>query len=465
MINVPPLGLKGLVLLLVVLAAAAGARAWYLTTCVSDPAEAPPLRAQDPPPHVHVADGAAPFGKNNPTELDELTYNLREYRAFWSLAPLADKEERTAHMAPGYPYLLALAETWLDNPREILRWIQVALGTLTAGLYFLFARRAFFSLTVALLAGLFCALHPFWIVNTAEVNDGVLATFLLAACLLLGTRAGQAGEAITSLLFGLALAGLALVRAALLPFAVVGLLWFLWRCRGLRRGWICALLAFLGFANGVAPWTVRNLRAFKEVVPISDAMFLHLWAGNNAQATGGPEDEKALRSGLPASILDEQSQPRRYNLLARPLLDSVIDDPAGTLKRRVWAAEYFYFGQAWFTEENPGMRPGATSVLPDWLTGNYAVLLLGPLVAMFFLGLLGWRWTYPWRRQGMLATLAVIWVPLPYVLGHADHLWGPRLPLDGVLLCLTAFAVIRLIPRLGRHLAAGPKSVHPARVA
>src|SRR5262249_52900466 len=80
-----------------------------------------------------------------------------------------------------------------------------------------FARRAFRSVFVGTLAGLLCAVHPFWVFNTAELNDGVLASFLLAACLMLGARGCQTGEAFTSLLYGLALAALALVRAALLP--------------------------------------------------------------------------------------------------------------------------------------------------------------------------------------------------------------------------------------------------------
>jgi 4-amino-4-deoxy-L-arabinose transferase-like glycosyltransferase len=471
MSSVPPLRFVGFVLLLAVLAAAAGARAWYLTA-VADPAEEEaPLHAQDVPPPARLAGSPTLLGKSDPTVLDELASNLAEHRWFGSLAPLADKEERTAHVAPGYPYLLSLAYTWLSDPLPAIRWAQLALGALTAGLYFLFARRAFFSLAVALLAGLLCALNPFWVVNTAEVNDGVLATFLLAACLFLGTRGAQEGEALTSLLFGLALAGLALVRAALLPFAVVALLWFLWHCRGLRRGWLCALLAFLGFANGVAPWAVRNFRAFNEVVPVADSMFLHLWEGNNPQATGGPQDDKTLREALPEgsrdahvlrrAILDEPSQPRRYNLLAALVWDEVWDDPGSALRRRVWAAEYFVFGQAWFTDPEPGRVPSAADRLPWWLNEYYSQFLLAPLIGMLVLGFLGWRWTYAWRPYSTLAALAVLWVPLPYVLGHAERLWGPRLPLDGVLLCLAAFALVRLVPGVGGRLAEGPRALAP----
>jgi hypothetical protein len=451
MSNVPPFGLKGFVLLLAVLAAAGGARAWYLLKVVGETEAPPPLQAQD-----------------SPGPLNELAWNLKVNRAFSGHDPLTGKEESTAHMAPGYPYALSLAGKWLQNPDQAIRWAQCALGALAAGLYFLFARRAFYGFAVAGLAGLLCAINPFWIINTAEINDGVLATFLLAACLFLGTRGAQEGEAVTSLVFGLMLAALSLVRAALLPFAVVAMLWFLWRCRAVRRGWLCGLLAFLGFANGVAPWTVRNLRTFNnEVVPISDAMFLHLWEGNNRYATGGPLTEQELRDALPEAwrekILAEANQPRRYNLLARPVLDAVLENPTAALDRRLPAAQYFFFGKAYADEESPGLTPGDDRV-PAWLAENYNLILLAPIVAMLVLGFLGWRWTYPWRREAMLATLAVIWVPLPYILSHAERLWGPRLPLDGVLLCLAAFALVRLVPGVGQRLVAGPAGIPLSRM-
>ena len=95
---------------------------------------------------------------------------------------------------------------------RVVRWIQCGLGTLTAAFYFLFALRAFRNLWVAALTGLFCALHPFWIINTAEINDGVLVTFLLGFSLALGTRGSQVSAPFTSLMFGLVLAGLSMVR-------------------------------------------------------------------------------------------------------------------------------------------------------------------------------------------------------------------------------------------------------------
>jgi hypothetical protein len=40
---------------------------------------------------------------------------------------------------------------------------------------------------------------------------------------------------------------------------------------------------------------------------------------------------------------------------------------------------------------------------------------------------------------------------LPYLLSHAESLAGPRLPLDGVLLCFAAYALACCVPRLVRN--------------
>ena len=84
-----------------------------------------------------------------------------------------------------------------DDLEPLVRWIQCGLGILTAGLYFLFARRTFNSRLVGGLAGLLTALYPYWIINTAGINDGTVTTFLLALVLFLGSVAGRVVGAAT----------------------------------------------------------------------------------------------------------------------------------------------------------------------------------------------------------------------------------------------------------------------------
>ena len=463
------LGLVDLVLFLLVVAVAAGARAGYLLALAGGARSDGPLLVQAPSPRLTgLPPGTVLNGSSTPTEQDALVSNLREHRWFGSLAPFSSREERTAHTSPGYPWLLGLLGRVVAAPNDavVVRWVQCGLGALAAGLYFLFARLAFRARPAATLAGLFCALYPYWIINTAALNDGTVTAFMLAAALLLGVVAGRSGGAFVSLLYGLALAGLALLRAPLLPFAFVAMLWFLLRSRRLERGWLCALLAFLGFANGLGPWTLRNIQAFGEPMPLVDSAYLHLWMGNNPASNGGPQSEATLLATLaqrrgedPEQLrkeLAEMPQPRRYRSLAADVAAEIRDHPADALRHRLEAAECFLFGADWVKDRRVA-EVTAGSTLPDWLAGSYAAALLGVLLVMLLLALLGWRWTYLWRHEAMPSSLALVWIPLPYLLSHGGLLHGARLPLDGVLLTYAAFALACVWPPTARKLFKGPR--------
>ena len=98
---------------------------------------------------------------------------------------------------------------------------------------------------------------------------------------------------------------------------------------------------------------------------------------------------------------------------------------------------------------------------PAWLMDSYQVTLQAVLLAMLVLAGLGWRWSYGWRWESILAVLAVMWIPVPYILGHAEGLSGPRLPLDGVLLCFAAFAAARCVPGVNGPLLDAPDAGEP----
>jgi hypothetical protein len=181
--------------------------------------------------------------------------------------------------------------------------------------------------------------------------------------------------------------------------------------------------------------------------------------GNNPRSSGGPLDEKTLRAALGPQRVEEltaeTNQARRYARLSADVLAEVRGDPGNAVARRLWAGLFFVFGEAWFKDGSLSL-PDAGN-MPSWLDEILPGVFYGALLALLLLGVVGWRWTFVWRRQARLATLAAIWVPLPYVLTHAGTLSGPRLPLDGVLICYSAFVLGHLIPGVGRALRRGPE--------
>jgi 4-amino-4-deoxy-L-arabinose transferase-like glycosyltransferase len=436
------------ILWLLVLAAAAGARWWYITEFTGKDATAPDAvwHVQEPP-------------QTSGTPTDQLVAKMNEsgvLPGFAGTPPLAAKEGPTAFWSPGYPMLRSLLEKNLqsrvaDSPNPpaavhgYVRWAQLGLGSLAAGLYFAVGRRAFHSRLIGLLAGLFYAANPFAVINVGELQDGTLTSFLLALALALGVRAGQQGGPLTSLLYGVALAALSLTRAALLPFAVAALLWFFLRSRTLKGGWLGAIVALLGFAGGIAPWIVRNHQDVKDIIPIVDSAGWHLWIGNNPQASGGPFDQK-----MEAQLSDRKKQlaelpeGKRYLQLLEDARSEAIDNPTATCKRRLAALAYFFVGAS--VAEGKGAMAGEGSQAPPaWLDQ----VLYGTLLLTVVLGLIGWRWSFGWRYQSGPLAIALFWIPIPYILGHAELLHGPRLPLDGPLMCLAAMALVCLIPGIG----------------
>jgi hypothetical protein len=208
----------------------------------------------------------------------------------------------------------------------------------------------------------------------------------------------------------------------------------------------------------LAPWTLRNFDGFHDVYPIVDSMYLHLWMGNHPKATGGPQDGALLAESLGKTReeLARLEQPERYRSLARPMVEELQRDPQAALQRRLWAGLCFFFGEDWLTQRKlwRDIAPADGGNAPD--SGPLPLLLLASLLGMLLLGVLGWRLTYGWRHASLPAALAVCWVPLPYILSHGAALSGPRLPLDGVLLCYAAFTLACVLPGTGQALLQGP---------
>src|SRR5262249_25670349 len=178
------------------------------------------------------------------------------------------------------------------------------------------------------------------------------------------------------------------------------------------------------------------------------------------QATGGPMTPSMQPEVSAESLRDAKNQQVRYSMLGKEVVSEVRHNPGATLRRRLWAAFAFLVGERWLThgelaERTPTTRaaaegeeepPSLAVKATRWCENAHPVVLHAALIVMFGLGLLGWRWSFVWRWESIPAMLAAFWVPLPYVLGHAEGLSGPRLPLGGVMLCFAAFAVVALLP-------------------
>lgn len=402
------------------------------------------------------------------TEMDQLVANTKKdgiLSGFQCRTPLGpDKDELTVHQAPLYPLFRAGVELGAEKVNEYLaitagagvRYLQALLGSLTCLLYYIIAWRAFGqNHLLALAAGLMTAVYPMWIVNVAELEDGVLSSFLLAWSLSLGVRIGQRGGVTRSLLWGIVLAALTLTRAAMLPFAVVVQLWFFLRCKRVPQGWLCGVLTLAGFAAGLTPWVLHCYETFKTPVPIVSSAWFHVWVGNN-EASNGADYQWSMKKNLervdPVLVKTLESMPPqdRYSQLAEPVLREITEKPWETCKRRFKAFMQYMVGSNAISGTH--FWPGEAAVKPQiWVRSA----LLGPLALILALAVLGWRWSYGWKYHSAPISLALFWIPVCYVLSHAGQLHGARLPLDGVLILMAAVGVVGMLPGFGSSLLAG----------
>ena len=207
----------------------------------------------------------------------------------------------TAFRPPLYPLLLAPIsapeQAWLRG------LLQVVLGTATAGLTWLIARRLLDSAREARLAAGFVAIDPLLLLYTPQIMTETLATFLAAAALTLltGEPAGWSRRRQIAIGFVLGLA--CLCRPTFLPWTAALACWTAVRVLAGQRqeadveSWSVRLrhlpwLILVAIVLTIAPWPIRNaLRMGRPVVTTTHGGYTLLLSNNPAY------DAEVVRAG------------------------------------------------------------------------------------------------------------------------------------------------------------------------
>jgi 4-amino-4-deoxy-L-arabinose transferase-like glycosyltransferase len=136
---------------------------------------------------------------------------------------------------------------------------------------------------------------PLAFISAYVLSESLYCAIAVGAALVL-QRAVDGAQLRHAVLFGV-LAGIgALVRPAMLFFVPLALLWLL-----RRRHAMAAAVAALACAAVLAPWTIRNLRAYDRFVLIASEGGVTFWTGNHPLARG--EGDLAANPELKAADL------------------------------------------------------------------------------------------------------------------------------------------------------------------
>lgn len=187
---------------------------------------------------------------------------------------------------PGWPAFLAALYSTFGVSVRAAQLANALLGAATAALVCALGARLFDRRT-GLAAGAVYAVWPGVLFYVAVLFSETLFTALFTATLLLVVIAGQSGRIAWLAAAAGMLAVSVWVRSEPVAFLPV-FAWFLARARGSwRRGALEAGLLAAVLVVGIAPWTLRNARAFGRFIPTSANSGTVFYEGNHAGAPGG----------------------------------------------------------------------------------------------------------------------------------------------------------------------------------
>jgi 4-amino-4-deoxy-L-arabinose transferase-like glycosyltransferase len=216
------------------------------------------------------------------------------------------------------------------------RLIQAVLaGLLMPWLAYRLGRRHFGS-SVGLVAAGLTALYAYFVYYAAALMTETFYIIAILWTLDLAGRLGQASDAASNsklnvewLLLGLALAVAVLLRQVFLLFIPVLYGWLLWRGYRYQGGAIKHTITGIAIATAIlaasiAPWTMRNYRAFDHLVLLNtNAGFAFFWAnhpihGDNFFALL-PTDGPSYQDLIPPELLELNEAELDRALLKRAL--------------------------------------------------------------------------------------------------------------------------------------------------
>jgi hypothetical protein len=208
---------------------------------------------------------------------------------------------------PFYPYFLGLLYALFGESYTVVKVIQAFIGSASAVLVFVIAKRLF-DRPVALIAGGIAAAYGVFIFYDELLLAATVSISLLLLAMHLLLRAGERPSirrfSAAGFLVGLAF----LSRPTVFP--LVAVLWVIYRLRKERVSFIAVRLAVLGTAAAlmIAPVTIRNYAVGDDLVLISSHTGSNIYLGNHEDSNG----YFVLPRSMPRTLIDNPTDVRDY---------------------------------------------------------------------------------------------------------------------------------------------------------
>jgi 4-amino-4-deoxy-L-arabinose transferase-like glycosyltransferase len=330
----------------------------------------------------------------------------------------------SAHAGPLYPAVLAIFYTVFGHRPEWVVYLHIGFDMIAALCIYLVGAKLFHPWIGALAAAALFLYPAYWTYDPRIRNESLL-TCLLSAWLW-AMVVCRSSTGIFSFVGAGLLAGLTILCkpvTILLAIALIGLACLdtdSVRVRTVRAGlylFVCLLV--------VLPWTMRNYRAFDQVIPVSAGVGAGLWMGSDPLSRGSWPMPEAMERQIweSAGITPLPYAHAMYDVSNDRLLRAkgwarIREEPVRYLWLSLTRAFDFWIGNSFYlVNSGQGFGRGLTADASDrgWLIASYSVakrLLLMPGLVVLAL------WSAWFHRSRWRELLPLYIFPIGLMLGY-----------------------------------------------
>lgn len=304
-----------------------------------------------------------------------------------------------AEKPPGYPVFVSLVYSIFGHSFISVRVAQAFLDALMCIVLYAIARRLFNEKT-AILSGVLCAGHYFFLKSLQLIRPDTLQMFFIAGSVFYWIKWREKYSKIDAALLGIFSSISIMLKAnmAILPFLIV--LIELFRIiknkkTGLDIFIKSALIFALLFSFPVAVWTARNYKVFNSFIPLATDSGLALYSSYNP-----PEGKKfgILTDDSVTKKAHEMGEVERSRFLTDKTKEYIISHPENVIRLIPLKILFFWSVFDWETI-NPGKGAynfSTAFILPFCLAGfvllinrlKYLYPVTTPVIYAFALGII-----------------------------------------------------------------------------
>ncbi|MEW6481476.1 MAG: glycosyltransferase family 39 protein [bacterium] len=304
-----------------------------------------------------------PYVTDDAKQYDEIALSISQNKGFCL------EGVPTARREPIYPLFLSTIYFIFGHSYLAVRILQAIIGALTLVIIYLIGKRIF-GFYCGVLAGLYCAIYPFFIGHIGLLYTEIFFTFLLAISTYSLIEAWEKEKIKNYIYSGIFFGISTLTRGITILFP-----FFLFFIFLIFKKRIINLLIFsLAFAMVIIPWTIRNYIRFNVFLPIR-------WGGGHAFwqdiAVANDERWKTQSAGNEEVITHYSSSPIESDKkFYREGIYYIKKNPKGYIKVCLKRLHGLFFGIPAGTRL---LKPGPKMIKLGLILSQYTVLLFGLL--------------------------------------------------------------------------------------